>query len=396
KKLYLKAKSQPNFRFYALYDKIYRMDVLQKAWRNLNKQGASGIDRQSIKEKVDKIVKDLTTVINSMNVKCLTGRLRRITNNILLRQRSTLQIQKIQRLFTLYLCAFVPLCLYTSLYAGNENKAGAAFLKIGVGAEPTALGGGYTALADDVHSLYWNPAGLGDVKTREVLFMHNEWFEGINYEYLGFVMPWHRAAVGFTVSYLDYGDMNRYLISATQTPVPTGTFSADDLALGLGYGFEFTEQVKLGIVGKYICEEIDDADASTLAIDVGIKYRMGYEGLEFGIAVKDIGDKLRFDRDKYSLPLTVRLGLGYTYSHWRIGIDGVKPRDDTWGINTGIEYSFSDYLFLRVGYDSLYDAGSGFTAGVGFKMDSFCVDYAYGDSKNLDNTHRFSLRYSFK
>jgi hypothetical protein len=35
RKLYLKAKSQSNFRFYALYDKIYRIDVLLKAWQKV-------------------------------------------------------------------------------------------------------------------------------------------------------------------------------------------------------------------------------------------------------------------------------------------------------------------------------------------------------------------------
>jgi len=63
RKLYLKAKSQPNFRFYALYDKIYRMDVLKKAWQKVKaNHGASGIDSKSIKdieEGVDDFLKEI-------------------------------------------------------------------------------------------------------------------------------------------------------------------------------------------------------------------------------------------------------------------------------------------------------------------------------------------------
>ncbi|MBZ5713322.1 hypothetical protein [Nannocystis pusilla] len=51
RRLWAAAKRQPGRRFHALYDRIFRRDVLKEAWKRVKKnRGSAGVDAQTLAE----------------------------------------------------------------------------------------------------------------------------------------------------------------------------------------------------------------------------------------------------------------------------------------------------------------------------------------------------------
>ena len=80
-KLSQKAKQDPKFRFYALYDRIYRMDVLQSAWCCVRKtrtapgvDGATFVDIEESEGGVESFLEQLQDDLRSKRYKPLAVR----------------------------------------------------------------------------------------------------------------------------------------------------------------------------------------------------------------------------------------------------------------------------------------------------------------------------------
>jgi hypothetical protein len=47
------------------------------------------------------------------------------------------------------------------------------------------MGGAFVATANDITSLYWNPAGAARSELSSALFSHTTWFADISYNWAG-------------------------------------------------------------------------------------------------------------------------------------------------------------------------------------------------------------------
>ncbi len=284
-------------------------------------------------------------------------------------------------------CLMVPLLLVAFATAGETNgpgTTGASFLKIEIGARAAAMGGAFTALADDATALYWNPAGLAQLKKAEFSATYNSWFQEISQGYLSLTFPSPGGTFALGVNYVDMGKMKGYDISEGGDPVSTGDFGVSDIQASLGYAFG--DKLMFGISGGMLQDTIKDSTETAFLGTIGILFKPN-SNFSLGISYQNLGSKL----GESPLPAALRGGLAVKLGNLTLSLDVVSPNDNDSYFCGGVEFSLGSLIELRGGYTSNQDIGEGYTAGIGFNTSTLSVDYAcvtYGD---LGNTHRVSL-----
>jgi hypothetical protein len=275
--------------------------------------------------------------------------------------------------------------------AKEPGTTGATFLKIGQGARPVAMGGAFSAVADDVNAVWWNPAGLANLSQKEFTATQSQWFADITHQSLGYAQNWgEKSALGGSLIYLGTTDRGR-----SEWGEDLGSFDIKDLAFSLLFARKMSERISLGIGLKYISQELYEEKASGYAFDLGGLYQVS-ENLTYGLSLQNIGEEIKFIEEGDPLPLSLKLGAAYKLPEkdLTLALDLNLPSYEEIRINVGLEYWYKELLALRGGWKSGYDLGE-MSLGLGFKFRSFLLDYAYVPYGDLGDTQRFSLTLRF-
>lgn len=318
----------------------------------------------------------------------------------------------------------------------STSKVGttvAQFLKIGAGARAIGMGGTYTAVSNDIYSIYYNPAGAANSSGfGSVAFNHAQWLASINYDF---------AALS-----LNLQDFGTIFFSLTSLGVPEDkvrtfdfpegdgrVWDASSLAVGAGFAKKLTDKFAIGFHAKYIREAIWNTSASGFAIDVGTYYVTPFNDLVIGASISNFGSKMqlegrdilfntdpdgdpntgpnnvlaRYETDKFDIPLTFRIGLAMDvvrerYFRVTAAVDATHPNDNTEYVNTGLELAYDEMAFLRVGYKSIFlrDSEQGLTFGGGLKYSfneqfTIFLNYGWADYGRLENVQFFDVGIGF-
>jgi hypothetical protein len=301
------------------------------------------------------------------------------------------------------LSAFVLLGMAGTASAAAKSNAGAtgaAFLKIGVGARAAALGGAYTALADDASAVAWNPAGLAAVKQAQATAMRAQWLQGTESNFLAGAVPTSVGTFALGVRSFSVDGLER---RTADTAANEGTFDSRDDAYTLGYGIAIG-RFGLGAGLTYIRQTLDGAAASAPAGDLGATWKTA-DKLTLGLAARNLGGDIKFDREGDPLPRVVSLGAALSAAHdrWRLAADLREAQDNgfSYALGTEVVSPLSKNLSaaLRGGYDSVAADAPGGTAGValggGLTWKNWTVDMAWAPYGDLGQTFRYAFLVKF-
>jgi len=332
-----------------------------------------------------------------------------------------------------FITLLIIITLQAVIIAGDFSKVGttsAQFLKIGVGARAMGLGGSFTALANDVSTLYWNPAGITNLRGFSFAVTHTEWFADISHDFVGIVYPLSSSdVIALNVVALNTGEQE---VTTVTQPEGTGIFyDVSDLAIGLSYARVLTDRFSVGLTVKYIQQNMYNESANTFAVDIGTYLRTGFHDLIIAMNMSNFGGSMQLEgrdlititdlnnqvsgnynpdaqlkTEPWPLPLIFRVGIAMDLvggndpivasenNRFTLAIDGVHPNDNTEKLNIGGEYAWNENVFARLGYKINYDVEE-WTFGVGLKFDigsnQVGFDYALVDFNDLGKVSQISL-----
>ncbi|MFZ5516659.1 MAG: PorV/PorQ family protein [Candidatus Zhuqueibacterota bacterium] len=323
---------------------------------------------------------------------------------------------------------------------GEVNKVGttaANFLKLEVGARAMSLAGAYTAVANDVTALQWNPAGISSLGRITASYNNTNLYAGIKHQFLGVVVPMGiNNFFGFSLNYVDIGRIEK-----TTVDDPDGTgimFDNYNMSAGVSYSRMLTDRVTFGVTGRWVHEQIWEQGADGVSMDMGIIFAPQVSGLKIGMSITNFGPDMTMDNgplttfayepqeemegvgnrdldaqlqvEKYALPISFQLGASVDIMGANSSFVSDKSNrisaifelndsfDNAMRAKYALEYEWRHLLALRAGYKQNYDLAT-FSWGGGLKIPvrgmDLRFDYGMADYGDLGYVNVTSIQIGF-
>jgi hypothetical protein len=290
---------------------------------------------------------------------------------------------------TIIILLTVFVCPY--LNAAPAQSAALSTLDINTGARAAALAGAFTGIADDASAIYYNPAGLSNIKMVEIDIAYDKWLMDSSFQYGNLVIPAGPGSAGAMFTYTNFGtfvqrdagganlfnDLNPYNLSAT---IAYGMPVREALSAGLGINFS-----------NYSMAGYNDY---MLSFDLGLLLKIN-DMFSAGAALQNLDTSLS---GGYNLRAGVGINL-FNIKDYKMLADLDLIYSGIYGTSgaVGAELTIFKILSVRCGYainNSFQALGalSGLSAGLGITLEKLSFDYAFASKGDLGITNLVSIK----
>jgi hypothetical protein len=253
-------------------------------------------------------------------------------------------------------------------------------------ARARGMGGAYTGVADDVSSLYFNPAGLTNVKLEaQVGFsqLYGQDFSDFKTLAVGVSLPKKLGTLAFGGRLFDVGFEDEDLMSEQ-------VWSA---AHAFNLQQDIHSQISVGYSVNYYRLQFEDEEADdALGVDLGVTAFL-HGRTKFGFSVTNLNQVVMGDANQNTLPSRLALGISYIpYDRVTTTIEVKKDFAKETEFMGGVEYWLFEPLAVRFG---VHSNPATWNAGIGLNIKGIELDLAYTAHAVLPGTLYGNLGYKF-
>lgn len=291
----------------------------------------------------------------------------------------------------------VLLSVLAMINHAQDSQTAFNFLRLPTSAHTAALGGENISLTDDDASMvFQNPALLYNVTDRTLGLNMMTYMQGSITGSASYSQTvGDRGSWGIQGRFINYGEMKQTTVNNEQT----GTFHANDFAIGSTFAYGLTERISGGVTAKIVTSYIGQYYAMGAAVDLGLNYYNPESQWSIGAVARNLGGQLKAYEDDFErMPLDVQLGITkrLASSPLRFSATLVRLNDWEYGIGKhlvlGADLILSDQFYVAAGYNPLRASemkisagendesshGAGLSIGAGMMLERLQLHVAYG------------------
>jgi hypothetical protein len=300
--------------------------------------------------------------------------------------------------------SFVML-LSQSIYGGSNNTFD--FLRNDASARAAAMGGSFLAVSNDPNSIFYNPSSITTIQQTQVSIGYFKHLLDINSGHLSYAQYFENFGfVGAGILYTNYGSFTE----RNEFGDNLGNFSANELALLVGYANKLTDDISYGANLKFIYSSIASYSSTAFAVDFGAQYTLVPERFEIAVSLVNLGSQIDpYINTRENLPTDLKIGCAVKPEHLPLLLNFsfnklIEHQDDFIlhfkAFSIGTEFSLTSNVQLRFGYNNEQrkdlkigsSAGlAGFSIGGGFLYDMYKFDYAFSSMGKIGGLHRVTV-----